>query len=123
MIDGQSGERWGYVYKGLQDFKGHFSELFQTNASTGARDGFELSGRLREVATGVDRLSEEARKEQQRREVARAWKKRQDERSELRKLGDTLGITGEDPPPGPPAPCSSTLPTSSCSKGRSAPPT
>jgi hypothetical protein len=80
-VDGQAGSRATWVSTGLTDFKGHFSELFRTNAATAAGDATELSARLREVATGVRKLAEEARKEQQRRETARAWKKEHDDRN------------------------------------------
>ena len=101
-VDGQAGSRASWVTTGLTDFKGHFSELFRTNASVAAGDATELSSRLREVATGVRQLAEEARKEQQRRETARAWKKEHDDRNGFQKFGDWL-TGGDDPPVGPPA--------------------
>lgn len=101
-VDGQSGSRSSYVTAALVDFKGHFSELFRTNAATAAGDALELSSRLREVATAVRRLVEEARKEQQRRETARAWKKEQDDRS-LWDRGVDAVFGGDDPPVRPPA--------------------
>ena len=101
-IDGQAGSRSSWVTTAMTDFKGHFSELFSTNAATAAGDATELSNRLREVATAAERLKEEARKEQQRREKARAWKEEHDHRSTLDKIGDFFG-GGDDPPVGPPA--------------------
>ncbi|GAA3619405.1 DUF6531 domain-containing protein [Microlunatus ginsengisoli] len=101
-VDGQAGSRATWVSTGLTDFKGHFSELFRTNAATAAGDATELSARLREVATGVRKLAEEARKEQQRRETARAWKKEHDDRNIFEKGWD-WATGGDDPPVGPPA--------------------
>ena len=102
LIDGQAGERASAVQTGQTEFRGHFSDLFRSNATTAAADGTELSGRLREVATQTDRLAEEAHKEQQRRDTARAWKKEHDSRNGLQELGDWL-TGGDDPPVGPPA--------------------
>ena len=62
-IDGQAGHRASLVATAMTDFRGRFSELFQTNAATAAGDGLELASRLREVATGAERLKEEAAKE------------------------------------------------------------
>ncbi len=101
-VDGQVGERWGFVHTGSTDFKGRFSELFAQNALTAAGDATEVSTRLRQVADGAEQLKEEARKEQQRRDTAKAWKKEHDERSNAEKLWD-WGTGGDDPPVGPPA--------------------
>ena len=101
-IDGQAGYRASLVSAAMTDFKGHFSELFQANAATAAGDALELANRLREVATGAERLKEEAAKEQQRREKARAWKKEHDDRNAVERFGDWLS-GGDDPPVGPPA--------------------
>ncbi len=101
-IDGQAGERSSWVTTAMTDFKGRFSELFQANAATAAGDATELANRLREVATGAERLKEEARKEQQRREKARAWKKEHDDRNVFEQGWD-WATGGDDPPVGPPA--------------------
>ncbi|GAA3571313.1 hypothetical protein GCM10022197_29750 [Microlunatus spumicola] len=90
------------MHTGSEDFKGHFSQLFAQNALTAAADATELAGRLRDVATGADRLAEEARKEQQRRDIAKAWKKEHDNRSLWDKGVDAV-TGGDDPPVGPPA--------------------
>ena len=101
-IDGQAGQRASSVTTAMTDFKGHFSELFSANAPTAAGDATELANRLREVATGAERLKEEARKEQERRQKARAWKKEHDDRSLWTSsgLGDRRATTR---PSGPPA--------------------
>ncbi|MGI3785115.1 MAG: DUF6531 domain-containing protein, partial [Janthinobacterium lividum] len=101
-IDGQVGHRAGFVRTGSVDFAGHFSALFAQNARTAAGDATELAGKLRDVATGADRLAEEARKEQQRRDTAKAWKEEHDRHSELHQPWDR-GTGGADPPVGPPA--------------------
>ena len=101
-VDAQTGQRSSWVTTAMQDFKGHFSQLFSANAQTAAGDATELANRLREVATGAERLKEEAAKEQQRRDKARAWKKEHDDRNALEQFGDWLS-GGDDPPVGPPA--------------------
>ena len=102
LVDSQVGQRASWVTTATTDFKGHFSELFRTNAQTAAGDATELANRLREVATGAERLKEEAHKEQQRRETARAWKKEHDDRNVFEQGWD-WATGGDDPPVGPPA--------------------
>ncbi len=105
-VEGQLGARNVFVSVAMQEFRGFFSTLFQDNAGTAAADGQELADRLREVAEGSRRLADEARKEQERRETARAWKAEQDGQNMLEKGADAVGdfFGGEDPPPvGPPA--------------------
>ncbi len=102
-VDGQTGPRWSLVHRGSTDFRGRFSELFAQNALTAAGDAAELGMRLRGVADGAERLQEEARLEQRRRDVARAWKEEHDRRSGLDRLADWAS-DGDDPPVGPPSP-------------------
>lgn len=101
-IDGQASTRASAVSKGLTDFRGHFSELFRSNAAVAAGDAQELAARLHEVSVGAVRLAEEARKEQHRREKARAWQIEHDNRSYLEQMRDA-GTGGDDPPVGPAA--------------------
>ena len=89
-VDGQAGSRAGFVSTGLTDFTGHFADLFSDNAVTAAGDASELSERLREVASGVRQLSDEAHKEQQRRETARKWKHDHDNRNIFEKGWDAI---------------------------------
>ncbi|MGL3807884.1 DUF6531 domain-containing protein [Paeniglutamicibacter sp. R2-26] len=103
-IESQAGSRASYVATAGTEFKGRFSELFADNARVASADALELSDRLREVATGARRLKEEARKENERRRLAREWKQRRDER-EANWLDSAVDwfIGAEDPPVGPPA--------------------
>jgi len=73
FVDGQAGHRWSLVHRASADFRGSFSRLFAQNALTASADATELGLRLREVADGAERLKEDACREQQRRDVARAW--------------------------------------------------
>ncbi len=101
-IDNQASSRSSWVTTGLTDFKGRFSEIFRSNAVVAANDATELSTRLRQVATQARYLAEEARKEQERREIARAWKQRQDNRNWFEQGVDWF-TGGDKPPVGPPA--------------------
>ncbi len=101
VITGQAGSRRSWQTTAAKDFRGHFADLFRTNQGTAHRDATELADALRLVATGARRLKEEARKEQQRREVARRWKQEHDDRNMLEKGWDS--VFGEDGPPVGPA--------------------
>ena len=101
VITGQIASRRSWQATAAKDFKGHFADLFRTNQTTAHSDATELAGALRLVATGARRLKEEARKEQQRREVARRWKKEHDDRNMFEKGWDS--VFGEDEPPVGPA--------------------
>ncbi|QBR92879.1 DUF6531 domain-containing protein [Nocardioides euryhalodurans] len=121
VIEGQAGSRASWKNTALTDFRGAFSELFRSNASVAAADATELASRLREVATGVRLLKEEARKEQQRRETARQWKREQDDRNLWDKGVDAV-FGGDDPPVGPPA-AEPTIPVSAPVNGTRETPT
>ncbi|PPF62151.1 type IV secretion protein Rhs [Rathayibacter tritici] len=82
----------------LAEFRGGFAELFRQNAQTAASD----AARLREVAVAAGRLRDEAAKEQQRRVLAREWKREQDSRNLFEQVGAAL-FGEEDPPVGPAA--------------------
>ena len=101
-IEGQATSRSGWVAHALADFLGYYSELFRGNGRVQASDARLLVARLREVAEGADQLAREARSEQDRRETARAWKQRQDERGFWDHVADWF-TGGEDPPVGPAA--------------------
>lgn len=110
VIESQTGSRASWKSKALTDFRGRFSQLFRNNAAVAAADAAELASRLREVAGFTRRLKEEAHKEQQRRETARAWKREQEHRNLLEKGHDWL-FGSDDPPVGPP-PAEPTFPVS-----------
>ncbi len=115
VIDGQAGSRASWRNTAMTDFRGHFSQLFRSNAAVAAADAGELADRLREVAGFTRRLKEEARKEQQRRETARQWKREQDDRNLWDKGVDAV-FGGDDPPVGPPA-AEPTFPVSASRNG------
>ncbi len=101
-IDNQAGSRASWVLHGLEDFSGYYAQLFEQNGSVQASDASLLASRLREVASGADQLAREATSEQERRQTAREWKQRQDDRNLLERGVDWV-FGSEDPPVGPPA--------------------
>lgn len=105
MIRLQENVRAPAVARARTDFEGLFSQLFAQNATTASVDAEEIAVRLEEVATHVDYLADEARKEQERREAARAWAQEQaskdgwDRTADVGKEVITLGFadTGDKP--------------------------
>ena len=97
-LQGQRGTRATARTTGLTDFKGHFSEVFRTNGVTQLNDLDEVAGKLRQVATEVERLEEAARAENERRKTARDWAQRQADRSGFDTWVDDHITGGEDPP-------------------------
>lgn len=116
VIDEQRGPRSSWTSTAMTQFRGRFSRLFQANCDVERGDATELRGRLLELAAGAERLQAEARKEQQRRDTARAWKRDQDQRNVFETLRDR--ITGGEQPPVGPAAEPITLPTQSFTPGR-----
>jgi len=60
LIEGQAGSRSSAVSTAKTHFEGRFSRLFSDNASVQAADATNLVTALRDVATKVDALTEEA---------------------------------------------------------------
>lgn len=79
----QTMPRYLWLSHGLVDFEGYYAQLFEQNGDVQASDATLLATRLDEVGTAVGDLKRAAKAEQERRETARAWKKRQDERGFL----------------------------------------
>ena len=103
-IESQAGSRSSLVATARADFKGHFSQLFADNARVASSDATELAARLRETADGAKQLKEQAHRENERRRLAREWKKRKDERDSNLFHNAVDAIFGEeDPPVGPPS--------------------
>lgn len=103
-LEGQSGTRYSSVAAAKEDFKGHFSEVFQTNATTAAADARALVSALRTVAGYVQQMIDAAREEDARRRENNEWVRRNNNRTLLEEIGDWLW--GSDPRPnmnpGPP---------------------
>ncbi|VXC55649.1 DUF6531 domain-containing protein [Nocardioides sp. AX2bis] len=104
LIESQAGGRAFWVTHAMVEFRGFFSVLFQTNASTARSDGDELAQRLRDIALASASLKEKAQAEQDRREAARAWVKERKDRNAAEKVWDAITPGSEDPPPPGPEP-------------------
>lgn len=101
-VDTQVGQRYSFVHTGSTNLKGHFSQLFAQNALTASADATELAMSLRAMADAAERLAQQAREEQDRRNKAKAWVAEQKARSNWDKLVD-WATDGSDPPVGPPS--------------------
>ncbi|MFC7623789.1 polymorphic toxin-type HINT domain-containing protein [Microlunatus sp. GCM10028923] len=97
-LSGQRGDRSTWRSTGLEQFDGHFSEIFKTNGTTQLGDLDEVVTALRAVATKLEDVEQAAREENQRRKTAREWAQRQADRSGFEKGWDDFWGTGEDPP-------------------------
>ena len=84
-------------------FERYYAELWADNIQTANNDADLLAGRLRDVATGVRDLEEDARQEQERIDAAREWRSRRDRRSMLERLGEKVDFLhlahGDENPP------------------------
>lgn len=104
-LENQAGSRGRLVSQAKREFRGYYSEVFQSNAELGSQSRQELVSSLRSLAGFVTELKEAARAEDERREAARAWEERQREREEsfwkgaTHEVGTWLGLVDEDPPP------------------------
>src|SRR3712207_147765 len=87
-VDSQVGQRYSLVHTGWTDFKGHFSQLFAQNALICSADATELAMSLRAMADGAERLKQQAREEQDRRDKAKAWVQEQKDKSNWDKFTD-----------------------------------
>ena len=96
-LESQSGSRASFAAKGSEDFKGRFSEIFQANAATAAKDAEGLAAALRKVAEYVGQMIPLARKEDDRRRENNEWVRRHNNRSWLEEVGDWIWGEGERP--------------------------
>ncbi len=119
-IGGQQGSRRAWAGTALTDFRGHFAELFATNADTADLDAGEVVAALQATATAVAHLAEDAQAEQDRRNEARAWKAQHDNRGFGGWLDDTFG-DGDDCPIPEPQPRMSFAPPSPPTRERQTP--
>lgn len=104
-LDGQIPQRNGYASHAREEWRGAYSRQFVQRMEVCTSDAGRLSSAMTLAANQVKELAEAARREQQRREKARAWKREHDHKSLLDKVGDFF--TGDDdkppiPPPEPP---------------------
>jgi hypothetical protein len=89
------------------DWRGPHAERFDQRLRQCCADGHEIADAFRRAAAGLDELSNAARREQQRREQARAWEHTHRHHgfgAVLDNIGDFLFGEDDIPPPPPPAP-------------------
>lgn len=105
-LEGQNGSRSSLVSEALAEFRGYYSEVFESNADVASRSSEQLASSLRSMAGFVTELKEAAEAEDQRREEARAWEERQRQREESLWTGFKHEVStwfGGDDDPKPPA--------------------
>ena len=104
-LDGQVPQRNGYAGHAREEWRGAYSRQFVQRMEICTSDAGRLSSAMTLAANQVKELADAARREQDRREKARAWKEKHDHKGLLDKVGDFF--TGDDdkppiPPPEPP---------------------
>jgi len=97
-LEEQSGSRASYVASAKEDFKGHFSEVFEANAATAKNDANALVSALRTVAGYVGQMIDAGHEEDARREKNNEWVRRHNDRNLLEQAGDFF--FGEEERPG-----------------------
>lgn len=97
-LEEQSGSRASYVASAKEDFKGHFSEVFEANAATARNDANALVSALRTVAGYVGQMIDAGHEEDARREKNNEWVRRHNDRNLLEQAGDFF--FGEEERPG-----------------------
>ena len=103
-LDSQVPQRNGYASDAKQEWRGAYSRQFESRMQICSGDAGRISSAMTLAANQVKELAEAARREQQRREKARAWKKEHDNKSTLDKVGDFLFGDDDKPPIPPPEP-------------------
>ena len=89
-LEEQSGSRASHVASAKEDFKGHFSEVFEANAATARNDANALVSALRTVAGYVGQMIDAGHEEDARREMNNEWVRRHNDRNLLEQAGDFL---------------------------------
>ncbi|GIF07982.1 hypothetical protein [Actinoplanes siamensis] len=101
--ESQIARRTSMAARAAQEWRGVYARQFGTRMDICTGDARRLATAMRTAANQVDELSRLAREEQDRREKARAWQRRQEEEeSLLDKIGDF--VFGEDDLPPIPDP-------------------
>ena len=103
-LDHQVPQRNGYATHAREEWRGLCSRQFAQRMQICTTDAGRLSDAMTLAANQVQELAEAARREQDRREKARQWKKDQDDEGLLDKAGDFLFGEDDKPPIPPPEP-------------------
>jgi uncharacterized protein YukE len=103
-LDSQIPRRNGYASAAREEWRGVYSREFRSRMEICTGDAGRLSSAMELAANQVRELAEAARREQDRREKAREWKREQDNEGILDKAGDFLFGEDDKPPIPPPEP-------------------
>ena len=103
-LDTQIAQRNGFASHALEQWRGLYSRQFVQRMEVCTPDAGRLSTAMTLAANQVKELAEAARREQDRRERAREWKREQDNEGFLDKAGDFLFGEDDKPPIPPPEP-------------------
>jgi hypothetical protein len=103
-LDGQVSRRNGYASAAREEWRGVYSRQFAQRMRICTGDAGRLSDAMTLAANQVQELAEAARREQDRRERAREWKREQDDEGLLEKGKDFLFGEDDKPPIPPPEP-------------------
>jgi hypothetical protein len=103
-LDSQVPQRNGYASHAREEWRGLYSRQFAQRMRICTADAGRLSEAMTLAANQVNELAAAARREQERREKAREWKREQDNESTLNKVGDFLFGEDDKPPIPPPEP-------------------
>jgi hypothetical protein len=106
-LEQQIPRRTSYAALALRDWRGRYADEFEGQHMAVTRgDAHRIAAECRRCAAMLDQLAQQAREEQQRRELARAWKlehdaweREQADRDVVEKIGDLLGGDDEPKPP------------------------
>ena len=102
QLGDQIGVRRQQAATARSEWRGVFGDQFDTRVSTCTGDAGRFASAFRRAADQLDELVARARAEERRRAQAREWQERQEDESNMNKLGDFL--FGEDDLPPPPSP-------------------
>lgn len=109
QLDGQIPRRNALASHAKQDFRGAYSRKFSGHMKICTGDAAKIATALEEAAATLDELAQLAREEQERREIAREWKRKHDE-WEKEQSNDGLfenawdAVAGDDEPKPPDIP-------------------
>jgi hypothetical protein len=103
-LDDQIPTRNGYASDAREQWKGLYSRQFVQRMNICTGDAGRLSQAMTLAANQVKELAAAAKREQDRREKARQWKREQDNEGFLEKAGDFLFGEDDKPPIPPPEP-------------------
>jgi hypothetical protein len=103
MLDDHGNARPAFAADARAEWRGVYAEQFDADQRTATAASAQLAAALRAAADGLGELAEAARREQQRREAARAWEKQQGDRNLFQKGWDNARdfVMGDDDIPAP----------------------